>query len=83
HVLRICQGPICGLRGGRALLDEAERTMGGKPGMTLLPSHCLGACDQAPAVKLDEGMLTTGDNVDVTELVRAAVGKISGEDGGP
>ena len=82
HVLRICQGPICRARGGSELLREVMLEAGKEAGLTLMPSHCLGMCDHAPAAKLDEERLFGHGGASVSELVLAAVRDINDEGGG-
>jgi len=83
HVLRICQGPICRTRGGKAMMEEVRKVASGKSGLTVLASHCLGACDQAPIAKLDEERLSGHGDETISALVLTAISNINGEDGEP
>ena len=69
HVLRICDSISCYLMGSHHVLSAAEQHSGvplGEIGLdgaiTVLPSICLGLCDQAPAALLNDreaiGLLT-------------------------
>ena len=62
RVLRVCDSIACHMAGASALLSEAERLTGVPLGQvsedgetTVLPHVCLGLCDRAPAVLLDDG----------------------------
>ncbi|HHV07531.1 MAG TPA: NADH-quinone oxidoreductase subunit NuoE [Firmicutes bacterium] len=72
HVVRVCQGTACHVRGGAKILAEVEKQLGIQPGettedlrYTLEPVACLGCCGLAPVMMVDEdthGRLTA-DNV--------------------
>lgn len=60
HVLRVCDSLCCSLRGADRLLTAAEKYSGVSLGkvspdgaFSVLPSICLGLCDQAPAALVD------------------------------
>ncbi|MDV6344080.1 NADH-quinone oxidoreductase subunit NuoE [Nitrosomonas sp. Is37] len=60
HVLRVCDSVCCSLRGADQLLVAAEKYSGVPLGkvtpdgaFSVLPSICLGLCDQAPAALVD------------------------------
>ncbi|MDK2784344.1 MAG: NADH-quinone oxidoreductase subunit, partial [Bacillota bacterium] len=61
HVVRVCQGTACHVRGGARILAEVEKELGIKPGETtedlrfsLEPVACLGCCGLAPVMMVDE-----------------------------
>ncbi|WP_430230130.1 NADH-quinone oxidoreductase subunit NuoE [Nitrosomonas communis] len=61
HVLRVCDSLCCSLRGADRLLQAAEKYSGVSLGkispdgaFSVLPSICLGLCDQAPAALVDD-----------------------------
>lgn len=61
HVVRVCQGTACHVRGGAKILAEVEKELGIKPGETtedlrfsLEPVACLGCCGLAPVMMIDE-----------------------------
>lgn len=61
HVVRVCQGTACHVRGGARILAEVQKQLGIKPGettddlrFTLEPVACLGCCGLAPAMMVDE-----------------------------
>jgi NADH-quinone oxidoreductase subunit E len=65
HVVRVCNSVSCWLTGyrdvlahlkGRLGIDYAQTTGDGR--FTLLPMECLGACDRAPTMMIDEELFT-------------------------
>jgi NADH-quinone oxidoreductase subunit E len=61
HVIRVCDGTACHLRGAPVLLDSLERILGIKAGetsgdglFTVEIVNCLGACAIAPVMVVDE-----------------------------
>jgi NADH-quinone oxidoreductase subunit E len=61
HVIHICNSVSCWVRGYDALLESITQRLGIQPGettadgrFTLLPIVCLGTCDHAPALMIDE-----------------------------
>jgi NADH:ubiquinone oxidoreductase subunit E len=61
HLIRVCQGTACHVRGTGAVLDEISRVLGVKSGettenlqYTLETVNCLGACALGPVVVLDD-----------------------------
>jgi NADH-quinone oxidoreductase subunit E len=61
HVIKVCDGTACHIRGAPVLLDVLERTLHVKPGettadglFTLETVNCLGACAIAPVMVVDE-----------------------------
>ena len=69
HVIRVCKSVPCLLRDGEMLMEAVGRELGIAPGETtadgrfsLELTNCIGACDQAPAMLVDDevyGGLTT------------------------
>jgi NADH-quinone oxidoreductase subunit E len=60
HLVRICLGTACYVRGGPRILDSVERTLHIKAGdttsdgkFTLETVNCLGCCALGPVVELD------------------------------
>ena len=60
HVIRVCDGTACHIRGGPVLLDALKRSLGIKPGettkdgnFTVETVNCLGACAIAPVMVVD------------------------------
>ena len=60
HLIRICRGTACHVRGSGALQDDIESVLGVKPGQTtddlrftLEEVACLGTCFLAPVLLID------------------------------
>lgn len=60
HVIKLCQGTACHVRGAAGILDKLERTLGIKPGettsdnkFTLETVNCVGACALGPVMVVD------------------------------
>lgn len=81
HVVRVCRGTACHVRGGGAVLDQVKRDLGideneSTPDLeyTLETVACIGACALAPAMVVDEdtfGQMTPGK---VTDTLAARKG---------
>ncbi len=61
HMVRVCRGTACHVRGSKLLLDTVSGELGIRPGdttpdgqFTLETVACLGACSIAPVVTVDE-----------------------------
>jgi NADH-quinone oxidoreductase subunit E len=61
HVILICDGVSCYIMGYDSLREHLSRRLGLAPGdttgdgrFTLLPNACLGACEHAPAMMIDD-----------------------------
>ncbi|MBN2620213.1 NADH-quinone oxidoreductase subunit NuoE [candidate division WOR-3 bacterium] len=61
HVVTVCMGTACHVRGAAAILSEFERKLGVKPGQTtndkkytLETVNCLGCCAIGPIVVFDK-----------------------------
>jgi|SRR5208283_1053240 len=73
HVIFICTTISCWVMGYEEILNYLQERLGIEPGettaddrFTLLPIPCLGACDGAPAMMVDETLYTnvTRDRID-------------------
>ncbi len=70
HMVRVCQGTACHVRGGRRILEAVERGLGIQTGQTtadykfsLERVACFGSCALAPVMVVDKtvyGRMTTG-----------------------
>jgi len=49
HAVKICAGPLCSRAGSSDLIAALEAA----PNIVIEASHCLGACNQAPAAALN------------------------------
>jgi NADH-quinone oxidoreductase subunit E len=61
HIILICDGISCWVMGYDTLREHLKKRLGIVPGetsadgqFTLLPASCLGACDHAPAMMIDD-----------------------------
>jgi NADH-quinone oxidoreductase subunit E len=73
HVILVCDSVSCWILGQENLLEHLERRLGIGLGQTtddgsftLLPTACLGACDHAPAMMIDEELFLdlTAERID-------------------
>ena len=74
HILRVCDSMTCFIAGHEALLARLRDQLGIEPGQTsadgrftLLPVCCLGNCDKAPTLMIDDD---TYGNVSADALAR-------------
>lgn len=65
HVILICDSVSCWVMGCSRLQQHLSETLGIQPGQTtgdgrftVLPIVCLGACDKAPTMMVDEDLFT-------------------------
>jgi NADH-quinone oxidoreductase subunit E len=61
HVIRVCDSLSCSMAGADALLDRLQEKLGIAPGQTtpdgrftLFAVECLGNCDRAPCLMIDD-----------------------------
>jgi NADH-quinone oxidoreductase subunit E len=61
HLITVCMGTACHVRGAPTLLDRISRKLGVRPGtttrddrFTLLTVNCLGCCALGPVLAIDE-----------------------------
>jgi NADH-quinone oxidoreductase E subunit len=76
HVLQVCRTLSCALRGAERVTEELSKALGIAPGetdakgeFTLLEVECLGACDRAPVVGVNDHWHECQDPDDVRALV--------------
>ncbi len=60
-VIRVCNSPVCGMMGADTVSATLKSVLGIQEGMisgdemfSLEKAHCLGLCDQAPAMMINE-----------------------------
>ncbi len=77
HVIYLCDSVSCWIRGCDAVraelrarlgIDFGETTRDGE--FTLVPIQCLGDCDHAPALMIDEDLYRDVDPASVGEILR-------------
>jgi len=61
NIIRVCQSLPCHVKDGQAVIDSIAKELGVKPGQTtpdkkftFTLTNCIGACDQAPAMLINE-----------------------------
>jgi NADH:ubiquinone oxidoreductase subunit E len=66
HLIKVCQGTACHVRGGAKVLSEIQRILNIQPGettsdlrFTLETVNCLGACALGPVVVIDDEYYST------------------------
>jgi len=76
HVILICTTISCWVMGYEEILNHMQERLGIKPGettadgrFTLLPVPCLGACDGAPAIMIDETLYTNVSQVLIDNIL--------------
>ena len=76
HVLQVCRTLSCALMGAERVTEQLSKTLGIKAGetdasgeFTLLEVECLGACDRAPVVGVNDDWHELQDPNDVGKLV--------------
>jgi NADH-quinone oxidoreductase subunit E len=76
HVIFICDGMACWIKGYEQILEHFTSRLGITLGQTtsdkrftLLPSSCLGVCEQAPAMIIDDDLYTNIDLAKVGEIL--------------
>jgi len=82
HVIRVCLGTACHVRGGERILEQLERRLEVKSGdttgdllFTLERVACLGACGLSPTMMIDDstyGRLTPRSAAEIVERYRRA-----------
>ncbi len=77
HLVRVCQGTACHVRGGREILEVAEHCLGIKTGQTtgdyqysLERVACLGSCALAPLIVVDDTLYPQVTTKNVVEILK-------------
>jgi NADH-quinone oxidoreductase E subunit len=78
HHLRICRGTACHLFGSSTYLEEIEKQLKVKSGQTskdkkfsLEISNCMGACESAPIIQVNDSFYTNVTAVDLERIIRS------------
>ncbi|KAF3362737.1 Uncharacterized protein PHSC3_000724 [Chlamydiales bacterium STE3] len=76
HLLHVCKNVSCMLRGADQLMEKLCHKLEVKPGetsqdqeFTLLSSECLGACDKAPMMLVDDHVFGPIKEEDVDQIL--------------
>ena len=79
HLISVCLGTACHVRGGPGVADEFKRQLGIKAGettpdkeITLETVNCLGACALGPVVVVDGHYFPNTSSRDVKEIIHKA-----------
>lgn len=54
NILRVCSGPVCWMCGGEQVRQAADKLVAANPDWTVEHTSCLGLCDRAPAVLVND-----------------------------
>ncbi|MEH6365155.1 MULTISPECIES: NADH-quinone oxidoreductase subunit NuoE [Pseudomonas] len=78
HIIRVCDSMTCFIGGHENVLERIKDQLGIVPGQTtadgrftLLPVCCLGNCDKAPAMMVDDDTFGNVDPTTVEQLLEA------------
>lgn len=76
HLVRVCQGTACHVRGARDILETAQHRLGIKTGQTtedykysLERVACVGSCAMAPVVMIDDDVQSKMTPLKMHELL--------------
>ena len=76
HVIKMCKSVPCYLKNNRPVIDAVEKELGVGPGQTshdglfsLQMVNCIGACDKAPAMMIDDEVFGDLSPERVTEIL--------------
>jgi len=77
HVIRVCMGTACYVKGANRILDALQRELSIGPGditkdgqFSLETVNCLGCCGQSPVVTVDDEIFGYFKQTQVAELVK-------------
>lgn len=78
HIIRVCDSMTCYIGGHESVLDSIRNEIGIAPGQTtadnrftLIPVCCLGNCDKAPALMIDDDTFSDVQPGGVAALLEA------------
>jgi NADH-quinone oxidoreductase subunit E len=76
HVILVCDSVTCWVMGYNSLREQLRQRLGIQPGetsadgrFTLLPIACLGTCDHAPALMIDNDLYRDLDSKQMDEIL--------------
>lgn len=79
HIIHVCKNASCMLRGCDDILQGVCKRLGIHPGetsadgqFTVIGSECLGACDRAPMMLVDEQVLGPVQEADLDAILKEA-----------
>ena len=63
HIIRVCRSPVCQMIGSGSIFEQIKRILNLNIGettpdgmFTLEPTECIGQCDRAPCLSVDESI---------------------------
>ena len=63
HIIRVCRSPVCRMIGSGTIFEQIKRILNLNIGettpdgmFTLEPTECIGQCDRAPCLSVDESI---------------------------
>ena len=78
HVIRICKSVPCLLQNAEMIIERIEKALGIGPGQTTSDgrfsfelTNCIGACDQAPAMLIDDELYGYLTPERISEILRS------------
>jgi NADH:ubiquinone oxidoreductase subunit E len=78
YIIRLCKSPVCRMVGSYDILNSLINTLGINMGdtthdrlFTLEPSECLGQCDKAPVLMINDRLYTEIDDYKVNNLIQS------------
>jgi len=76
HIIFVCDGMACWIKGYENIVAHFKNKLGIIPGQTtedgrftLLPSSCLGVCEKAPVMIVDDDLYVELDSAKVDEIL--------------
>jgi len=88
HLVRVCQGTACHVRGARDILETAQYRLGIKTGQTtedytysLERVACVGSCAMAPVVMIDDDVHAKMTPLKISELLSENRKKVNNDEG--
>ncbi len=76
HIIILCDSVVCWIEGYEGIFEHLQRRLGIQMGQTtpdgrftLLPGACLGACDRAPVMMVDEQLYVELTPANVDEIL--------------
>jgi NADH:ubiquinone oxidoreductase subunit E len=75
-IIRVCNSQVCEMTGSENIMDELQKLTGIKPGetspdrlFTLESTECLGHCDEAPAIIVNDEFFGNINTLKIKDLI--------------
>jgi NADH:ubiquinone oxidoreductase subunit F (NADH-binding)/NADH:ubiquinone oxidoreductase subunit E len=75
-IIRVCDGPVCWLCGGSEARQEVDQTYADSQGWQVSRTSCLGLCDRAPAMLVNETQVGPYDPGGAGKLSSGEIGEL-------